>query len=119
MNEPDDFRSTRLRPYAVTGGRTRGRVHLDIEAMVRTTPTGLRASDRLDCERQRLVRLCAEPLSVAEVSAHLGLHLQAARVLLGDLVSEGYLETSSGAGPAGRRPDLQLLEKVLDGLQSL
>lgn len=119
MSEPDDFRTTRLRPYAMTGGRTRGLVQLDIEAMVRTTAKGLRASDHLDHERQRLVRLCVEALSVAEVSAHLGLHLQAARVLLGDLVSEGYLEASSVAGAAGRRPDLQLLEKVLDGLQSL
>lgn len=116
MSDGDDFRATRLRPYAVTGGRTRGGVELAIEAILRTTAAGRRAGDHLSLERQQIVRMCAEPLSVAEVSAHLGLHLQAVRVLLGDLVDEGYLETSARTDA---RADLRLLERVLDGLQSL
>lgn len=119
MSEGGDFRANRLRPYAVTGGRTRGAVDLPVEAMVRTTPAGTQATPRLASEGQRIVRLCVEPLSVAEVSAHLRLHLQAVRVLLGDLVDEGLLERSASPSPAEVSRDLQLLERVLDGLQSL
>lgn len=119
MSQDDDFRATRLRPYALTGGRTRGGVDLAIETMVRTTPTGERSGQRLGFERQRIVDLCREPLSVAEVSAHLALHLQAVRVLLGDLVAEGYVATTSAPTPVDSRPDLRLLERVLDGLNAL
>jgi hypothetical protein len=119
MNGGDDFRATRLRPYALTGGRTRSGVHLAVESIVRTTGHGARASEHAGVERQRILRLCREPLSVAEVSAHLGLHLQAVRVVLGDLVGEGLIETTATTTPAGYRPDLVLLERVLDGLQSL
>jgi hypothetical protein len=119
MSEDDDFRATRLRPYAVTGGRTRSRVELGIEAMVRTTPAGARGGVNLGVERRRITEMCRKPLSVAEISAHLDLHLQATRVLVGDLVAEGHLETSATGAGGERRPDLRLLEKVLDGLQSL
>jgi hypothetical protein len=118
MTHPDDFRATRLRPYALTGGRTRGAVDLAIETMVRTIADDARLEAGPGRERARIVRLCRQPLSVAEVSAHLGLHLQAVRVLLGDLVAEGLLETTSPPA-TGDRPDLRLLERVLDGLQSL
>jgi hypothetical protein len=119
MSGRDDFRATRLRPYAVTGGRTRGGVDLAVESIVRTTTRGARRADDLDRDRQRILRLALEPLSLAEVSAHLGLHLQAVRVLVGDLVVDGLVETTANPTASGDRADLRLLERVLDGLQSL
>jgi hypothetical protein len=115
----DDFRTSRLRPYAVTGGRTRGAVELPVEAIVRTTPRGARAAQYLDLDRQQILRLCREPLSLAEVSAFLGLHLQAVRVLVGDLVVEGHVLSTTGPSSSGAGADLRLLERVLDGLRSL
>jgi hypothetical protein len=115
----DDFRASRLRPYVVTGGRTRGGVDLAIETMLRTTSAEV-LDEPTAGDRSRILHLCRQPLSVAEVSAHTGLHLQATRVLLGDLVAEGHLTTSPSAPvTVDGRPDLRLLERVLDGLQSL
>lgn len=62
--------------------------------------------------------MCAEPLSVAEISAHLGVHLGIARVLVGDLVASGAVVlTTSESGDDG--PNLDTLERLLDDLQSL
>lgn len=122
MIGPDLPHPSRVRPYALTGGRVRGPVDLPVEAVVRTTATGLAAADRSGRggpERRRIVALCREPLSVAEVAARLGLHLQATRVLIGDLVHDGHVEITGTPTAVAPSADLRLLERVLDGLQSL
>ncbi len=117
--ETDAFTSLRVRPYLLTRGRTRSVVELPMEALVQSTPDGNSRLASLDHERQRIVRLCTEPQSIAEVSAHLKIHLQVARILVGDLVSEGLVATHTAPTQTNERPDLRLLERVLDGLQSL
>ncbi|MDZ7679743.1 MAG: DUF742 domain-containing protein [Acidimicrobiales bacterium] len=114
--EPD--LGVRIRPYAITGGRTRGGTELPIEAMVSSTPQGLADQETLTLERGRIVALCSTPQSVAEISAHLGLHLGVAKVLVGDLAGEGLIAVHR-PNHVGDRPDLRLLERVLDGLQAL
>jgi hypothetical protein len=107
----------RVRPYAITGGRTRAATDVPIEAIVYRTPNGERAMSSLSMERGQILALLASPQSAAEISARLRLPLGVARVVLGDLVDEGFvaLNTRSATG----RPDLRLLERVLDGLQAL
>ena len=63
--------------------------------------------------------LAVDPLSIAELSAHLSIPLGVARVLVGDMVEEGLLDSHKPAVAAGERPDVALLERVLDGLQAL
>ncbi|MBK5224300.1 MAG: DUF742 domain-containing protein [Acidimicrobiia bacterium] len=115
---PENDLGVRIRPYALTGGRTRAGTDLAIEAMVVATTEGNSAQARLTLERARIVALCVSPQSVAEISAHLGLHLGVARVLVGDLAEEGLLAVNR-PNHVGDRPDLRLLERVLDGLQAL
>ena len=117
--ELDAFTSLRVRPYLLTRGRTRSVVELPMEALVQSTPDGTSRLESLDHERRRIVKLCGDPQSIAEVSAHLKIHLQVARVLVGDLVSEGLVATHTAPTQTNDRPDLRLLERVLDGLQSL
>ncbi len=107
----------RVRPYAITGGRTRATTEVPIEAIVYRTPTGEKAVSSLSMERRQILDLLASPQSAAEISARLRLPLGVARVVVGDLVDEGFvaLNTRSASG----RPDLRLLERVLDGLQAL
>jgi len=107
----------RVRPYAITGGRTRAATEVPIEAIVYRTPSGEKAVTSLSLERRQILNLLATPQSAAEISARLRLPLGVARVVLGDLVDEGFvaLNTRSASG----RPDLRLLERVLDGLQAL
>jgi hypothetical protein len=75
----------------------------------------------LQHEHQEIVRRCREPLSVAELGAHLGLPFNILAVLLSDLLDAGRVEARDPvpAHVAGRGPDLALLEEVLSGLERL
>ena len=112
-------REFRVRPYTLTGGRTRAHADLSIESLVHRTDDGSTMLPRLRMERRTIVQLCHEPLAVAEVSAHRQLPLGVTKVLVSDLASDGLVMTHSVALSDGDRPDAQLLERVLDGLQSL
>lgn len=107
----------RVRPYAITGGRTRARTELDIESIVYRTPHGEKSGGSLPLERGQILALLSSPQSTAEISARLHLPLGVTRVILGDLIDEGYVAVNTRT--ATGRPDLRLLERVLDGLQAL
>jgi len=119
MTASDAGDGLRVRSYVLTGGRTRSGADLPLETMVRVTTLGSTASPRLALERKKIVNLATEPLSIAELSAHLSIPLGVARVLVGDMVEEGLLDSHKPAVAAGDRPDVALLERVLDGLQAL
>ena len=108
----------RVRPYAMTGGRTRP-THddLEIETLVSTTSVG-EQTPKLTVEQRAIAALCHEILSIAEVSAHLHLPLGVIRVLVGDMADE-HLVMVHRPTHAGDRPDLALLERILDGLQTI
>jgi hypothetical protein len=108
----------RVRPYAMTGGRTRP-THdaLAIETLVSTTSTVV-PTPKLTVEQRAIAALCHDILSIAEVSAKLHLPLGVVRILVGDMADE-HLVMVHRPSHAGGRPDLALLERVLDGLHSI
>jgi hypothetical protein len=120
----DDQRDNRqepgrlVRPYAMTGGRTRP-THddLELETLVSTTALG-ETSVTLSLERRSIALLCRDILSVAEISARLDLPLGVTRVLVGDMSEEGLVTVHRPAS-VGDRPDLALLERVLYGLRTI
>ncbi|MEL7157871.1 MAG: DUF742 domain-containing protein [Actinomycetota bacterium] len=109
--------SRRIRPYLLTGGRTQCAVELPVETQIRAASGAGQAND-LEAERRRIVELCQEPTAVAEVAARAGLHLQVTKILIEDLINDGHLSAGDTAINTDR-PDLGLLEQVLNGLQAL
>ncbi|UED88661.1 DUF742 domain-containing protein [Streptomyces profundus] len=109
-----------VRPYAMTGGRTRPRYQLAIEALVSTTADPMRLQGQLP-EHQRICQLCYEVKSVAEVSALLAIPLGVARILVADLAEAGLVAIHQPGhdGEPGGQPDVTLLERVLSGLRKL
>ncbi|GAA1251135.1 DUF742 domain-containing protein [Streptomyces sp. NPDC056121] len=109
-----------VRPYAMTGGRTRPRYQLAIEALVHTTAQPHQLQGQLP-EHQRICTLCREIKSVAEVSALLSIPLGVARILVADLAEAGLVAIHQPGGEenAGGQPDVTLLERVLSGLRKL
>jgi hypothetical protein len=80
-----------VRPYVMTGGRTRPqRRDLRVETILQTAP-GV-AIDALPSEQVAMLRACVEPRSVAEVSSTLGLVIGVVTVIAGDLIAAGHLE---------------------------
>ncbi|WP_156727235.1 DUF742 domain-containing protein [Streptomyces apocyni] len=109
-----------VRPYAMTGGRTRPRYQLAIEALVHTTAEPHQLQGQLP-EHQRICNLCREIKSVAEISALLTIPLGVARILVADLAEAGLVAIHQPGGDenAGGQPDVTLLERVLSGLRKL
>jgi len=107
-----------VRPYAMTGGRTRPDYELAIEALVSTTRLGERSSESTAPERQIICDLCRRARSVAEIAAYLRMPLGVARVLVGDMAQEGLVRVHQAAVNADR-PDLALMQRVLNGLRNL
>ena len=105
-----------VRPYALTGGRTRSQHAYPMEALVVTTFAGIGYEAGRSPETQTICELCTYSRSVAEVAAHLRVPLGVTRVLLGDLVDAGLVQVHA---PASEAPDTELLERVLSGLRKL
>jgi Protein of unknown function (DUF742) len=105
-----------VRPYALTGGRTRCQREYPLEALVVTTFMGEHYADGGSPEAKAICDLCEESRSVAEIAALLKIPIGVARVLIGDLVREGLVMVHEASGDA---PDTVLLERVLSGLRRL
>ncbi|MGQ4362807.1 DUF742 domain-containing protein [Streptomyces sp. SAS_272] len=69
-------------------------------------------------EQTAVLRMCAAPLSVAEVSAYLGLPFSVVTVLLTEMLAAELVQARA---PIVRQqlPDRSLLEAVMHGLQRL
>lgn len=111
-------RSARVRPYAITRGRTRSRYPLLLETLVSVPHYDPSACTDLLPECQEIYALCREVRSIAEISAHLRMPLGVVRVLVSDLAEQGKVRVHSTAHGTDR-PGLDLLGRVLRGLQTL
>ncbi|ONH56239.1 hypothetical protein CcI49_27705 [Frankia sp. CcI49] len=115
----DDDAGPVVRPYAVTGGRTRPRNRaLDLVALVTTSPQGRAMTNTLEPEQRAIAVLCGRHQSIVEISARLNLPVGVARVLVGDMLDAGLVTVYRPEQPADR-PSVAIIEKVLSGLQAL
>jgi hypothetical protein len=120
MPRPD---SGRIRPYLATRGRTRPVQNIAIEALVSTTNAGKNHGIDPEPERDRILRLCHSPRSVAEVASLVTVPLGVARVLVADLETEGLARVTDPHaafhGSIEPARNLSVLERVRDGLRRL
>ena len=107
----DEEPSSLVRPYARTGGRTEASRELRLETLISVRRTDV----VLVMEHRRIVEICEQTRSVAEVAAALPAPLGVARVLIDDLIELGVLTVFTGDS----RPDEALLSRVLAGLRRL
>ncbi|ORB27839.1 DUF742 domain-containing protein [Mycolicibacterium parafortuitum] len=109
-----------VRPYTLTAGRTDTEVALPWEAPVGVAATAPAANWPGHDMRARILVLCDRRPSVAEIAAHLGVPLGVARVLVGDLVVQGYLRVHATLGAAATADERrELIGRTLRGLRAL
>ena len=132
VQRPGAGRASRVRPYAITRGRTRFGHVLLVETLVSAlnrpaTPDGGLPELNAICE------LCRGQLrSVAEIAALLRMPLGVVRVLVSDLADQGRIRVhgapggdeyggapGEGDGTTGSTTNRALLERVLGGLRKL
>jgi hypothetical protein len=118
-----------VRPYSLTGGRTRFGHVLLVETFVaaleapeerKELTNGDANGSRVMPEMLAIVELCRRMRTVAEIAALLKMPLGVVRVLLSDLADQGKIRVyGTGTGHGTGRPDRALLERVLNGLRRL
>jgi hypothetical protein len=110
-----------VRPYTVTSGRTRSRGDdlLPLETLVVSSPSSRVRAGALAPVPRQVVDLCATAHSIAEISAILDLPLGSVRVVVGDMAVDEFVEIHRPQSSDFDGPDIQLLERVLNGLESL
>lgn len=107
-----------VRPYLLTGGRTAIRPDVNVETIV--SATGNPPTRPLDDEHVRLLRLAGEPQAVAELSAHVGIPIGVAMILVGDLAEAGVVRLNDASdGSLEPAHDAALLRKVVNGVLKL
>lgn len=109
-----------VRPYTLTAGRTDSAVPLPLEAAVGAVAEVRHPVWPSGDVRGEILALCGARPSVAEIAAHLCIPLGVARVLVGDLVVQGYVQVHATLGEAdtvdARR---ELIGRTLRGLRAL
>jgi hypothetical protein len=111
------MRSKRIRPYALTGGRTKSRHHLLVETLISVPQYDSSLSESLMPESRTLYERSRVRTSIAELSVALDLPLGVVRVLISDLASQGAVFIHPTA--YAFQNDLNVLERILDGLKRL
>lgn len=108
-----------VRPYALTGGRTRARGEtLDLLAMV-SAAVDSRSIGRmlLEPEHAQVLRLCRQPTAVADLASDLDLPLGVVRILLSDMREQGLITIAKPVRTG--LVDPQILKDVADALRRL
>jgi hypothetical protein len=109
-----------VRPYTLTAGRTNTRVDLPLEAPIRTLEFGPAPRWPGNDVRAKILGLGLDSPSVAEIAARLSLPLGVARVLIGDLVMQGYLRVHTTIGESTSTDERrELIGRTLRGLRAL
>jgi Protein of unknown function (DUF742) len=108
-----------VRPYTLTSGRTNSRIDLPLEAAVQTLDSTKPPRWPGNDVRGQIMALCAASPSVAEIAARLSLPLGVARVLVGDLVTQGHLRVHATLGESTTDERRELIGRTLRGLRAL
>jgi hypothetical protein len=107
-----------VRPYTITAGRTKAAVDLPMEATLRVQPRDARVDGDLGVGALRVLELC-DRRSVAEVSALASMPIGVVRVLLGDLVQQGFVRVQATITESSSKDErIELIERTLRGLRS-
>jgi hypothetical protein len=113
-----------VRPYALTGGRTKSNYALELETLVSTKESVAigAISDAAvgQIESLSIMEECRSPRSVAEIAAFLRVPLGVARVLISDAADAGLVIVHKTISDNdGAEAHLVLMERVLSGLRRL
>ena len=110
--EPAGDEEPAVRPFVLTGGRTRAGDNLRLETLLQAVPGTLPPTLRF--ESRQIVDLCRSPASIADVAATLRVPLGVVRVLVSDLVAIGHL-----APVRTETLSVQTIERLRDRVRSL
>ncbi len=109
-----------MRPYAITGGRTRHSQHtFTLITLVVSRSAHEVSHEDLEPEAAQILDLCRDrAVAVAEIAAHLDLPVSVVKILCGDLLNASLIIVQSPPGQDDQ-PTVELIERVMDGIRQL
>lgn len=120
---PLEDETAAVRPYALTGGRTRASYALELETLVSVKDVVAARMDAgvpMQFEHRQIVEECRSPRSVAEIAALLRVPVGVARVLISDAADAGLITVHKTVSTSDNaEAHLVLMERVLSGLRRL
>jgi hypothetical protein len=116
----DEGAGRHVRPYAITGGRTRHSQHsFSLITLVVTRSPHELDQEPLEPESAEILELCRDrAVAVAEIAAHLDLPVSVVKVLCGDLLNASMILVQAPP-PDTDKPSVELIERVMDGIRQL
>jgi hypothetical protein len=109
-----------VRPYALTGGRTRHTGEaFDLVATVTATQTRVADLSGLGPEHFSVLQLTQVPTTVVDIASDVDLPLGVVRILLADLRELGLVLIAAPVSMTARQVDRNTLREVLHGLRGL
>ena len=105
----------RLRPFVVTRGRTEAQASVRVETLVEASATQLEAR----FEKKKLRDMATgKPISVAELSSHLGLPIGTTMTLVSEMISEGLLAAHATVESA-TSDNLDIMSRIINRVREL
>ncbi|MFC4612596.1 DUF742 domain-containing protein [Streptomyces maoxianensis] len=116
----DEEAGRHVRPYAITGGRTRHSRHaFALITLVVTRSPDETGYEPLEPESAEILDVCRDrAVAVAEIAAHLDLPVSVVKVLCGDLLNASMILVQSPPAETDK-PSVELIERVMDGIRQL
>ncbi|MFD8609638.1 DUF742 domain-containing protein [Streptomyces sp. NPDC059631] len=108
-----------VRPYTVTGGRTRSHHTLHLTTCLITRPAPPTSAHPTPEAEALLLHCSGAPCSVAELAALTRQPVQVVKVLIGDLLDCDALARANPGARTSPHSDVHLLEAILDRLHNL
>jgi hypothetical protein len=109
-----------VRPYALTGGRTRHSGEaFDLVATVIATNARIADPSELGPEHVWVLQLAHTPTTVVDIASDVDLPLGVVRILLADLRELGLVTIQAPIPMKARQVDRNTLREVLHGLRGL
>jgi hypothetical protein len=113
-DEPEEVDGSAIRPYLLTGGRTRSiGTDLAVEALIVTR--GGMDGRNLSSEQALIIDACQSPIAIAEIAVKLSVPIGVARVLVSDLAVTNHVEVCATA----TTNDVALVRRLIAGVRAI
>ena len=106
----------RLRPFVVTKGRTASQDSVRVETLVE--PSNGQIQARFE-KKKLLDRTLGKAISVAELSAHLGLPIGTTMTLVSEMIDEGMLKAHSTLEDTSGEANIDIMTRIINRVREL
>ena len=105
----------RLRPFVVTKGRTEAQASVRVETLVESSPDHPPAR----FEKKKLLEMTSDkPISVAELSSHLGLPIGTTMTLVSEMIDDGMLSPHQTLDDSGTA-NIDIMTRIINRVRDL